>query len=448
MKTILTSLFVCFLFQPLLIKGQSDNYFSLWNDPEVEQKINRGIQENRKGFATLIFKDVEGKTIENASVTIKQISHDFLFGANIFMFDGFDDESKNQRYNSMFTDLLNYASLPFYWAALEPEPGNLRFEAGSEPIYRRPPPDPIVKFCKTNNVTMKGHTLIWDSPNWSVPEWLPEVPSQISPLINNRITQIADHYGDDIMIWDVANEVIARKPHVIMPKDFALSAFQQSEKVFPLHATLILNETTTHSWRNFKGEYSPFYMLIDNLLMRGTKIDAIGFQFHFFSEKLHQDVLDGKEMQPLHMWEVMDRYSDFELPIHITEITIPALPYNEEGLKSQAELTKDFYRLWFAHPNVEAITWWNVADGTAVPGEDKWHGGFLDNDLNPKPAYEVLNQLINEEWNTQLTKEVNGPLKFQGFYGKYLIRGDYNGQEFEKEIHLSKNGQTEFIIQL
>jgi hypothetical protein len=42
---------------------------------------------------------------------------------------------------------------------LEPQQGKPRFGEGSEPIWRRPPPDQLVNWCKAHNITPK--VMLW-----------------------------------------------------------------------------------------------------------------------------------------------------------------------------------------------------------------------------------------------------------------------------------------------
>lgn len=103
-------------------------------------------------------------------------------------------------------------------------------------------------------------------------------------------------------------------------------------------------------------------------------------------------------------------------------------------------MTRNFYRLWFSHPAVGAIIWWNVADGTAVAGEDKWNGGLVNRDFSPKPAYQILNKLLNEEWKTRLTANTDawGTVAFRGFYGNYKITVQRGKTKTEKRFGLPK----------
>lgn len=271
-------------------------------------------------------------------------------------------------------------------------------------------------------MTPKGHTLVWDHPVHAVPDWLPGDTTEVKKLITKRIRELAERYGSDIPTWDVVNEVLQTHIQIPLPRQYALFAFEEARRYFPEATRLMINEVTTASWQNYRSEYSPYYLLIENLKAKGATIGGIGLQFHFFSEQLHEDVAGGRTMRPQDLVNALDLYGQFGVPLHVSEITIPTLPYNQTGLERQARMTRNFYRLWFSHPAVGAIIWWNVADGTAVAGEDKWNGGLVNGDFSPKPSYNVLNGLINGEWKTKLTIRQNGttPLLFRGFYGDYV----------------------------
>lgn len=428
--------------------AQSERYDSLWNASGIQKRIEEGIEKNRKATSILTFA-IDGKEVKNVVAKLEQTSHEFLFGANIFMLKGYDTEEKNAMYEHFFTKLFNFASAPLYWSALEPQQGNIRYTKESEEIYRRPPPDLVLAFCKQHNITVKGHTLVWDHPEWSIPSWLPEDTTKVKALIKQRIEQIADRYKGDIEYWDVANELLQRKIEIPMPSNFGLAAFKVANNVFTPQNKLLINEVTS-VWSTDREKYSPYYLLIENLLLKGARIDGIGLQFHFFSKRLFKDVLEGKAMTPAGLFKTLDLYEDFNRPIHISEITIPTIPNAAEGRKIQATLVENYYKLWFSHPAVGSITWWNVADGTAIPGEDGLLGGFLNEDLSPKPAYQVLNRLINTEWKTTISLSTGKTSKatFRGFYGKYKVTAKYKGKTYIKEIDLLKDGSKSFTIEL
>lgn len=423
--------------------AQTSRYDSLWNNAAVEKRIAEGIEKNRKGDFTLLFPNLKG----NAQIEIQQVKHEFQFGSNIFMLKGFKTDAENQRYEEVFKSLFNTACVPFYWKDLEPEQGKPRFAANSAFIYRRPPPDLVLDFCQKNGITPKGHTLVWDNTAHAVPTWLTKDTSKIQPFIDARIKTLAERYGSQVKTWDVVNEVLADHPNVPMPPDYALKAFKTAQKYYPASTRLFINEVTTLSWQNYHRDYTPYKLLIENLKHKGARIGGIGLQFHFFSEPLHHDVAAGKAMRPEDLFKALDLYGQFNLPLHVSEITIPTLPNTKEGLENQAKMTRNFYRLWFSHAAVEAIIWWNVADGTAVAGEDKWRGGFLDEALQPKPSYHALNSLINQEWKTKINTNVTGKsYSFRGFYGEYVAKITVNGKTVEKRFVVGKNQPKELNI--
>ena len=120
----------------------SEAYQKFWN-PEVQLKIDRDIDQNRKAEAVCHLNGIK----KGSEVKIEQISHQFLFGGNIFLFGDLGSPEKNKKYNDTFGSLFNASTVPFYWKTLEPVQGKPRYEADSPYEYRRPATDPVVAFC-------------------------------------------------------------------------------------------------------------------------------------------------------------------------------------------------------------------------------------------------------------------------------------------------------------
>lgn len=463
MKTVTLLALGASLFFSLQAQEKYDTsvFDKLWADPEIEGRIQEGIEQNRKGYLELKIVDTDGKEVQGASLEVNQISHEFLFGANSFLLNGFKTPEENQVYEESFAKIFNFASVPFYWKDIEPKEGTYYYDKNSPKIYRRPAPDIVVEFCEKYDIKMKGHTLIWCSESASLPEWYPKEDFAFKKALRKRIESIADRYGDQIQYWDVANEAYARDLKTWMPEDFVYYTFKLCERAFPLENTLIYNEIPEvfmmqneekHSYLfRHKNEYSQLYLHIRSLLDRGAKVDMIGLQFHIFNHIVKvEDVFKGKGFTPQAVFQVLDTYGSLGLPLNISEITFPSLPIGPQGLENQAKLTRNFYRLFFSHPNMEAITWWNVPDGFAYQGEDKYLAGCLTKDLKPKPSYQVLDELINKEWRTnlQLKSDDESQVKFKGFYGKYKVKVNYKGKQFEQVINFTKKGPRAFTIRL
>lgn len=427
------------------VLAQSARYDSIWSDPAVDKRINEGIEANRKGDFSISIPAYKGKT----EITIEQNRNEFLFGTTAFMVNGFDTKDKNDKFTGLFTKFFNFAVVPFFWQTLEPEQGKLRYDSGSNYVYRRPPPDEVLSFCKKYNITPKGHCLVWNNITHSIPTWMPKDTAQVEKLFDHRIRTVAQKYGNSINTWDVVNEAMRYEFRTVLPRDYVYKSFAVAKDAFPKQDKLMINEATTEVWKHDQQEYSPYYMMIQGLLQRNIPIGGIGLQFHFFNENLFTETLAGNDMTPKQLFSILDLYQRFDKPLQISEITIPTLPNNDIGRKQQATLTKNFYRLWFSHPAVEAIVWWNSVDGTAVKGEDKWGGGFVNNDFTPKPAYDVLNNLINKEWKTNISTTVESDkYAFRGFYGDYTIRIKQGKKVTEKKVSFSKNGNKETTVSL
>ncbi|WOO43599.1 endo-1,4-beta-xylanase [Rubellicoccus peritrichatus] len=407
----------------------SNLYSTLWNDSVLQKRIEQGIEANRKSDAEIQIRAFDGKPLPGIKVEVEQYTSSFHFGANIFKLNDYSDEVLNRNYEKAFVGLLNAATVPFYWRTLEPEEGHLRFDAHSMPFSRRPPPDQAVRFCKENGLRMHGHTLVWNMRQWSIPDWLPDDPQVAEPFWEKRIREIAQRYGDDIHRWDVLNEATATHYGILGQKmlpDYELKAFKLAEKYFPSGTRFDINETT-NSWNLASPDYTS---LIERLTDEGLPLGGIGMQFHLFSDEELLDVSNGRAHTPEALLEALDHYSKFNLPIHISEITLPSPGNTTESLEAQALVARNLYRLWFSHSSVEGISWWNFPDGGAVYGEDKLCSGLLFENLQPKPAYDALRDLLHDEWRTKFTgtTDDDGNVQFRGFHGVHRISTALNTQ--------------------
>jgi len=404
-----------------------NSYRNLWNDPSIEDRITQGIEANRKSDATVRVTGADGKPVPGVEVTARQKDSSFHFGANIFKLADYEPDVC-RRYQDAFTGLFNAATVPFYWKDLEPAPDQLRFAADSEHIARRPPPDLVIDFCKEHGLRMHGHTLVWNLAMYMMPDWVDDATAATDAIWEKRIREIGERYGDVIKRWDVVNEACSgqRPPHIRpMPEDYEYKAFEMAKKHFPGDVRFDINETSGY-WFPHKREY---YNLIKDLIDRGAPLGGIGLQFHLFSDMDMFRATLGELHPPRNLFEALELYGGFGLPIHISEITLTSPENSEAGLAAQADMTRNCYRLWFSHPSVDSISWWNVPDGGATPNENEVFSGLLFGDMSPKPSYHALKQLLHEDWRTSATgtTDVDGCFRFRGFHGTYEINTPSGG---------------------
>lgn len=431
----------------------SDAYRSLWSDPAIERRIAEGIRTFRMAQVDLRIVDRAGRRIPGAEVSLRQARHAFLFGANCFVLGGYDDQDLNRRYEERFLQLFNAATVAMYWRELEREPGRPRFAADSERVWRRPPTDPVVAWCRQHDLCINGHTLVWDNPRWQVPTWLPKGdPAGAARLISRRVRELAGRYGSVVQRWDVLNEKLNsfRRPaahgDVGYPEDFDILAFREAAAALPPEATLMINDYF-ESWNpSFRG----YHELIASLVDRGARIDAVGLQCHSFSRDSMLGICrDGTNLRPADLFGALDNYRDLARPLHVSEITLPQPTDDAAGAEAQAVVTRDMYRLWFSHPQVNSITWWNVADGSAAPGEDGVLSGLIDRQHQPKPAFRALDRLINHEWRTRLDRlgsDADGQVRARVFKGDYAVTVRVAGRETVHQANLAADGVVTIVL--
>jgi len=434
----------------------------------MEEKVNAGIEQNRKGYVNITIKDSDGEVIPDAKVKISQKSHEFKFGANIFMLDEMESEEKNEAYKKYFADLFNMATLPFYWDATEPQPGETRYTKDSKKIYRRPAIDLCIEFCKEHGIEPREHALAYEHffPEWLYDATVPEVKQ----ALEKRFREISERYADKIPTIEVTNEM-SWSPNKVRTAfynepDYVEWCFKLAEKYFPANQ-LAINEATRFVWEDNCRATDKYYAYIEANLLKGARIDAIGMQFHSFFKREVEYETTRTLYNPEILYKHMDLYSNFGKPLQVTEVTIPAYAWESEDEEIQADIIEKLYSIWFSHPNMEQIIYWNLVDGYAhlwdpdpekirasqgnmMLGENYYHGGLFRYDMTPKPSYYRLKDLIQNKWHTeaQLVSDRNGVARFKGFYGAYDIEVEYQGKKVCKNINFFKKGSNRFEVRV
>ncbi len=413
-----------------------------------------GIELNRKGDAVINLKLADGTALpEDVTVEVEQTKHEFKFGANIFMLDEFECDEKNKIYREKFPEIFNLATVPFYWRDNEPTMGNTRYNADAPKIYRRPATDLCVDYCLANGVEPKLHCLNYDT--WS-PDWVrPMSVDKQKYYLEKRFAEIAERYADKIPMIEVTNETLqGGYMKFFFEDDFVEWSFKTADKYFH-NNHLIINDYRI--WEPQQTNRNYYFMQIERLLGQSVHLDSIGFQFHSFFPLANEPHAANARYNPASLNALMNNFAKLGKPQQITEMTIPAYGLSEEDEWVQAELTKNVYTNFFAHPNMEAIIYWNVVDGYAAfapqgdmtKGENIYAGGLLRFDMSEKPVYKMLDQLINKEWHTSKTvKAQNGKAIFRGFYGDYKLTVHAGEKTYEKNITVSKHAANEQTIVL
>ena len=256
---------------------------------------------HRVATASLTVLDLDGRPLADADVVVAQRRHQFLFGNIGFEFiplangeigavekdEADEDEPEDARAESpnvfaatpadrtealadLWFDLFNAATLPFYWAWFEPEPGH----PDTRRLLR------TAQWFQDRGVVVKGHPLVWHT---LTAPWLLELSNpQIERAQRERIRREVADFAGVIDMWDAINEA------VIMPvfdkADNGITricrangriatvrlAFEEARAANP-RATLLLNDFYLST---------AYECLIEGVLEAGIPVDALGLQSH------------------------------------------------------------------------------------------------------------------------------------------------------------------------
>ena len=428
---------------------------------DTDVRVKAGIEANRKGSVLFSFVGKDGKPLENVHVKLRQKTHDFRYGADLFMLDEMPSAELNAAYKARFAEAFNLATLPFYWTGLEPEPGRTRYEANAPKLYRRPPPDLCIDWCEKNGIEPKAHILNYASVT---PEWAIGDVSREKRLLVKRFRELSERYAERIKMWEVTNETLwgadftnPTTANIYRQEDYVEWSFKTAERFFPGNE-LIINEAHCRIWDGdwYQRERSTYYMQIERALQKGARIDAVGLQFHMFhpADTVVKDTRCFYD--PQRIFDALETYAKFNRPLQITEITIPAYSTDPGDEEVQAEILRELYRIWFSARGMEAIIYWNLPDGYAAyakpgdfsGGENAYYGGLCRFDMSPKPAFQVVKDLFGNEWRSDVDTEASGRYVFRGFYGTYDAEFTSRGQTIRREIRLGKDVVSSFKIEI
>jgi endo-1,4-beta-xylanase len=348
-------------------------------------------------------------------------------------------------------------------------PGNaLKWDATepTENTFTYAQADPLIAYAKANNLAIRGHTLVWhnQTPAWvfNDADGAPMTATAANKTLllarlENHIRNVAAHYGDDIGVWDVANEVIdesqsdgmRRSPwYTITGLDYLRTAFTVAREVAP-HAKLFVNDYNT----NVPAKRDALYNLVSKLKGEGVPIDGVGHQMHINVD--WPSVADTEAMLkkfiPL---GVEQQITEMDVSIYTSESeSFPAPP--ADRLLKQAYVYRDMFALFRRYADdITSVTLWGLADDNTwldtFPVTRKDAPLLFDTSLQAKPAY----------WGvvdpTKITPATASPTPsataspsptasmspgVKGCTVAYRVTGSWNGG-FQGDVKIANTGAT------
>ena len=430
----------------LAVLSDKSLYHSIWAGEKLALEVAvSDIERFRKVNFTVKVLNSEDRPVPNAIVSVKQISHEVIFACHARFLENLEVKLK-KAYARMFKELFNAGAVNFFWPAFEPE----------EEKYLWNIRDKAVDWLLQNGLKVWGHLLIW-LHMWSVPEWAKSKSyEELKQVLRKLCFEITKRYAGKVKIWNVYNE--PEWGNVL-----GLSVDQQIELLeIGLNSVKSIDPQadTMINFTNVWGEYAAWgstaegpserklltpFQFLKEVEQRGIAYDSIGLQLYMGFGGL------GSGFSIRDMFTIsrlIDKYSTFGKPIHITELGVPSSFSKDEKAMSkevegagywhepwneaiQADWIEQFYTIAFSKPSVVSISWFDLADYERrfVP----W-GGLIREDGSPKTSYFRLKRLI-DSWttNAEFTTDCSGECSFKVFKGRYEVKVLKNGVLLKRE---------------
>lgn len=350
----------------------------------------------------------------DARVRITQLQHDFRFGFPID-FREFEDAGEELAFYGDVTRAhanLMVAETSLKWRNTEPEPDELRFDLA----------DAELAWAEEQGFDVKAHVLLWGNAppaasGSGTPEWLRDrFPEQslderqadeLRALIRRRIESVVGRYAGRIDVWEVTNEMLNPLTSWFATRlgpGIVDDAFRWARNADP-GAELVYNEWISEIFTGLPGPDARVVRdRVLELLAAGVPVDALGQQGHFAPGLVNVGVdVDLSQRTRVDDYAVaLDTLAETGLPIHVTEVTFAA-PDAPEKRAAQAEA---ILRLWWGHPSVEQIVFWNFWN--PLGPRSHLNLGIYGDDRQLTRHGEAIVSLLNDRWRTRTATVVDG----------------------------------------
>jgi len=264
----------------------------------------------------------------------------------------------HQRHSRLFVH-ENAMKLP----ALRPE--------ADKPNYTHA--EALLSYAEKNGMLSQGTALVW---NDDLPGWLKGRSSQeVARLLDAHLEATCAKFYGRFHSYGVVNEPIFplhHKPngyrdgpfYAALGEDYIFRAFKRVAAVDPT-TKLFLNEAwcEQEDAPGMKGlgpqVRAHLLTLIDKMLDRGLKLDAVGLEAHLHSTQ---------RWDPEAFSRFLEELSKRKLKIWITELDVDDQRFARELTKRDlqvADLTTEFLRVALANKDVEMVVTWGLSDKTS-----------------------------------------------------------------------------------
>lgn len=417
-----------------------------WQKQEqfMRDTVLPNIEKYRKSNAAIQVVDETGRPVFDLPIEVRQVRQSFGFSASLPFFGptpppvsgDYRPPPVQPKELDAFLQIFNHSLIPFSgkWMYIEPKEGERKYEDL----------DKYVNWCVENHIKLEYHFVSGYPPPWI----RGKKPPQQAEALMKHARALAERYGDKIDSWQVVNEdqLMEHVPPVFVE----LRKLLPNAKLGVAHCAQFGSDPGVN--RNAKN-LTPADRRQQQL--RGLEtirsLKRQGIQPDFFGFHGHRPF--GLWPDAAEMYECLDTFAKEGVKIHVTEFTVslgvPVLGPVRKGTftpELQAEFYERFYTICYSHPAVEMINLWGMGPNTWQNG-----GGLLDDEYNPKPAFEAMRKLIKEKWQTNAAGKLglDGAYRFRGFHGDYEATITLpDGKNLTAKLSLVPDQDTNLRLQL
>jgi autotransporter-associated beta strand protein len=277
--------------------------------------------------------------------------------------------------------------------ALQPSQGSFSFGSA----------DNLVTFAKNNNMTVRGHCLVWHS---QLPTWMSSdgkkndkgwTRQQALDIMKTHITKVVQHFKGKVREWDVVNECLDDNQTTVRTNpdsydlrqqsvwqlaigdDYVDSAFVFAHRADP-DALLYLNDYGVEL--QGKAKSVAFYNLAVRLKNAGIPIDGVGLQCHF----------SVGDVDSVKLANTVSRFADAGLKCIITELDMGISSTTAQNLEEQARNYRVVTDIVLNNDNCPSMVVWGIKDN------DSWREAssplLYTSGLDRKPAWYAVRSAL------------------------------------------------------
>jgi endo-1,4-beta-xylanase len=258
--------------------------------------------------------------------------------------------------------------------------------------------DSIVDEALSNDMRVRGHTLVWGKfPGLGFPSDLADVlnnsehpKAELHKILEEHIFTVMEHYKNRISDWDVINEpfelfgtqIDKNVYYQVMGRDYITLGLSLARRA-DLASRIFLNENLFHYNDKRAGD---LLKLVRELRDKNVPLDVVGLQSHIITV-----IPSMKDLR-----NYLKQLSELDLEIEINELdaSIGLFRNYRDPYQAQGELFRAIIETCMECPACKGVSFWGVCDS------NNWMDGIpllmpfkpnspllFDQEMRPKPAY-------------------------------------------------------------